>query len=418
MNKIFALVDCNNFYVSCEKVFNPSLCHMPIVVLSNNDGCVISRSEEAKALGIKMGVPYFQIKSLCDKEKVKVFSSNFHFYGDMSSRVMNCISDFTPNMEIYSIDEAFLDLTGFEENDLDAYASEISLRVSKWTGIPVSGGVASTKTLSKAANLIAKKYAKVPVFNLLSSEAREYGLRLLDVGDVWGVGAKLCEKFKRMGVASAWDLAAADDSVIKKNFTITELKIAYELRGISCFEGSDPQPKKTIATTRSFGEVIMDKELLEEHVIRFVTNAAAKLRSHNLLASALYLYVRTNKHSKRDEYLYDSHLLKFQVATDNTSRLIKYAKEVLSMIYKSGVRYKKAGVVLMDLIDSSKSQYSLIENVDEKRSRILMKMMDEINNRIGKDKVRLASSYQTTPMSNCLPHYTTRWDDLPKVFCA
>lgn len=418
MGKLFAVVDCNNFYVSCEKVFDPSLCSKPIIVLSNNDGCVISRSEEAKALGIKMGVPYFQIKALCEKEKVRVFSSNFHFYGDMSARVMNCIADFTPNMEIYSIDEAFLDLTGFQEEDLDAYAAEISSRVSKWTSIPVSVGLASTKTLSKAANLIGKKYVKAPVFNLLSAEAREYGLRLLDVREVWGIGSRLSEKFKSLGINSAWDLAVADDALIKSNFSISELKIAYELRGISCFENSHPQAQKTIATTRSFGGVIKDKYLLEKSVISFVTNAASKLRRQGLLASALYLYVRTNKHSKKDEYLYDSHLVKFQVATDDTSRLIKYTKEALSKIYKNGVSYKKAGVVLMDLIDPSRTQFSLIEGINEKKSKILMKMMDEINAKAGNNKVKFASNSSHIAFSKGLPHFTTRWEDLPKVYCA
>jgi len=415
MSQIFALVDCNNFYASCERVFDPSLCSAPIVVLSNNDGCVISRSEEAKRLGVKMGEPYFKIKSLCEREGVKIFSSNFHFYGDMSARVMNCISDFTPNIEIYSIDEAFLNITGFEHKDVDSYANEVCSRVKRWTGIPVSVGIGGTRTLSKLASLIAKQYVKKPVFSLLDPDVIEHSLRLVDVGDVWGVGKKLSERFRKFRISSAWDLAKADESLIKNNFSLTELKIVHELRGTSCLAVSDVLQKKSISMSRSFSKPVSIREDLEENISRFVSNAAFKLRAQNTLASAICVYIHTNKHDKESQYFYDSKVMKFQVATSDTAKLIKYAKKVLSSIYDATHRYKKAGIILMDLVDQENIQYSLLQPADEKRSKVLMKMMDKINLKEGKGTVRFAAEKSKFIEPKLLPHYTTRWEDLPRV---
>jgi DNA polymerase V len=417
--KVFLLVDCNNFYVSCERVFNPSLIGSPVIVLSGNGGCVIARSNEAKLMGISMGVPFYQIKDLCRIQNVKVFSSNFSFYGDMSARVMNCISSFTPNMEIYSIDEAFLDLTGVLYQDLNDYADLIKKNIYKWTGIPVSVGVAPTKTLAKLGNLFAKRYSANNICNLMDLKFREYVLRLMDISDVWGIGSGIAKRLQEIGIQTPWDLVQAKDQEIKSLFSVVQQRIVSELRGIACLQLSELNAKKSVISSRSFGHVITKIDDLEEELSSYLSRAAIKLRAQNSCASSMYIYIRTNKFDKSNELVYGSKLISFEVPTNNTIDLIKYAKKALPGIYKAGCKYKKAGVMLLDLVDQEQQQHNLFCSVEDKRSRVLMKIMDGINKKMGRGTLVLAAEGDKSrfrPKSEfCSPSYTTNWNHLPKV---
>ncbi|MCK5681595.1 Y-family DNA polymerase, partial [bacterium] len=380
---IFALVDCNNFYVSCERVFNPRLIDKPVIVLSNNDGCAVARSNEAKALGIKMGVPVFQIKDIIKNNNVQVYSSNYALYGDMSNRVMQTLTQFTPDMEIYSIDEAFLDLSNFSRINLVEYGRNIKTTVEKWTGIPVSVGIAGTKTLAKIANRIAKYSKKANgVLDLSNSKYMDKALESVEVGDVWGVGRKYAKFLTANGINNALQLRDADDNFIKKKMGIVGIRLINELRGISCYplEQSPPR-KKSITVSRTFKKGIESVNELHEAVAAYVSSGAEKLRKERLVAGVLIVYVMTNRF--KENYYYNSTTINLPVRTNDTPELIGYARDGLRKIYKKGYQYKKAGILLNDLGSEEAVQANFFDTVDRVRSKKLMHAVDTINGDIG-----------------------------------
>lgn len=377
--KIFALVDCNNFYASCERVFDPSLRKKPVVVLSNNDGCAIARSQEAKDIGIKMGQPFFEWEHLVKSHDIKVFSSNFTLYGDMSRRVMTVLKGFSPDIEVYSIDEAFLLLSGMNV-DHEPYGREIRSRVLQWTGLPVSVGIAPTKTLAKAANHMAKRQKfRQGVCSLLDPAARDAALKELPVDEIWGIGRKKMKFLNGYGIINAGQLAGADDAWIKKHLSVVTLRTVYELRGISCtdFEQAEPD-KKTIATTRSFGKEVTTFEELNESLSAYVARAAEKMRRQGSKAGFMLVFVETSPF--KGEYYGNSGSLNLPDPTAYTPELMKYAECLLRSIYKGGKVYKRAGVILGDFTKEENQSFDLFEDREADLKRVqLMKAMDAIN---------------------------------------
>ncbi len=355
---LFALVDCNNFYVSCERVFNPLLCNKPVVVLSNNDGCAVARSNEAKALGIPMGAPAFQYAALFKKNKVVVLSSNYTLYGQMSHRVMQTLAQFTPDFEIYSIDEAFLQF--IDEPGLLPNAQKIKQTVWQWTGIPVSIGIAPTKTLAKVANRYAKKHLpQEGIFMLNDPELQKTILTDFPVEDVWGIGRQISHLLYRNGIRTAWEFACMEDRWIKKNLSVVGLRTAWELRGVSCLSLQEAAPpKKSIVCSRSFGREVFDEADLAEALATYVATAAEKLRAQGSIAAFIEVFLNTNRFKEENYYGNAIHLTLPQ-ATDYTPFLIHYAKHGLHKIYKSGFGYKKIGVLLGGLVSSKALQRDL-----------------------------------------------------------
>jgi len=422
MPPAFAIVDCNNFYVSCERVFNPRLAGKPVVVLSNNDGCVVARSNEAKALGIKMGVPVFQISSLIKTHKVQVFSSNYALYADMSQRIMNTLSRFTPDIEIYSIDEAFLDLSQFKQYDLTDYGHKIRSSIKQWTGIPVSIGIAETKTLAKIANKIAKKSVKAEgVLNLTASPYLNRALEITDVGDVWGIGHSYSSFLEKHGIHNALQLRDADDKFIKKKMGITGVRLLQELRGVSCYALEQfPSPKKGITVSRTFKNSIESLDDLKEAVAAYVSLGAEKLRKEHSVAGVLMVFLMTNRFRKENYYI-NIKTIKLPVATIDTSELIHYAHEGLKAVYRKGYLYKKAGVMFKHLYPENQIQADLFNYIDFKRSKKLMQTLDNVNKKMGSDTLKYAATGLTnnqkwkTVFKRRSPSYTTNWNQLVKV---
>jgi len=419
MNQVFALVDCNNFYVSCERVFNRRLEEVGVVVLSNNDGCIISRSNEAKALGIGMGVPAFKVRSILENNNVEVFSSNYALYADMSDRVMQTLSMFTPEMEIYSIDEAFLNLAGIGDNLTD-YGRQIKTTVEKWTGIPVSIGIGSTKTLAKAANKIAKRTDDANiVVDLTDSNDIDKVLESIKVEDVWGVGLKRAAKLRYAGVETALGLKNADTNRIKREFGVVGVRTVYELRGISCYRlAQNPPTKKTIMVSRSFGRAVDDIEELKEAVACYAARAGQELREEKTAANFMTLFVMTT-HSRPYRRIFNSDTLGFPTATNYTPELINYSLNALERLYRSGTCYKKAGIILSGLVPENKIQLSLFDEFDRDKSRRLMQTVDYIKNMMPESNLRWAAEGLSQPwqvkFSRRSHRYTTRWDELPEV---
>jgi DNA polymerase V len=390
---MFALVDCNNFYASCERVFNPKLDKKPIVILSNNDGCVISRSNEAKALGIPMGAPAFKYEPLFKRNKVHVFSSNFPLYGDMSSRVMNILSSYTPNIEIYSIDEAFLELKGFENYDLEKYGQEMRSRILKWTGIPVSVGIAPTKALAKVANRISKKFdSKTGGVYVLNSEIKRVkALKWLKIEDVWGIGYKHSERLKNHNINKAYDFTRLPDSWVKKQMSIVGLRLKKELEGASVLSLEENRsPKKAIATTRSFEKNLITFEDLKERVSTFAIFCSEKLRFQKSSCNSIYVFVKSNRHQKDTIQYQNGVVMTLPYASNSSITISKYATEGLRKIYKKGVKYKKAGVIVMGIIPNNKHQLNIFEKEDPKHN-VIMKTLDFIAKKEGVSKIKLAS---------------------------
>ena len=389
---MFALIDCNNFYVSCERVFNPKLNNKPVVVLSNNDGCAISRSNEAKALGIPMGAPAFKYEKLFKKNDVKVFSSNFPLYGDMSSRVMSILSKFTPNIEVYSIDEAFLKLEGFNCN-LEFYCNEIKKTVLKWTGIPISIGLAPTKALAKVANRIAKKFPERTsgIYLIDSSNKKENALKWLKIEDVWGIGFKHGKRLRNIKINNAYDFTNLEDSWVRKNMSVVGVRLKKELEGKSVLDLEEVRsPKKAIATTRSFEGTITDYEKIKERISTFAICCAEKLRSQNSNCNSIYVFVRSNKFQKNKPQYRNGILMTIPFSTNSNMVISKYAIEGLKRIFKKGVNYKKAGTIVLGLDLSNNHQLSLFENENPKH-KYLMKTIDFIQKKEGQSKIKLAS---------------------------
>ena len=390
---MFALIDCNNFYASCERVFNPKLDKKPIVILSNNDGCVISRSNEAKALGIPMGTPAFKYDSLFKKNKVHVFSSNFPLYGDMSSRVMNILSSYSPNIEVYSIDEAFLEFQGFENYNLEDYGKEIQKIILKWTGIPVSIGFATTKALAKVANRISKKFEKKTkgVYVINSKEKREKALKWLKIEDVWGIGYKHATRLKNYKINKAYDFTKLPDDWVRKQMSVVGLRLKKELEGKSVLSLEESRsPKKAIATTRSFEKNITNFEDLKERISTFSICCSEKLRDQKSNCNSIYVFVKSNRHQKNKLQYRNGIVMTLPYGSNSSITISKYAVEGLKKIYKKNIEYKKAGVIVMGLIPNNKTQLNIFEKENPKH-QILMKTLDFITKKEGTGKIKLGS---------------------------
>jgi DNA polymerase V len=417
--KIFALVDCNNFYASCERVFDPRLKNRPIVVLSNNDGCIVARSNEVKALGIPMGVPYFEQKGVIKKHKIAVFSSNYQLYGDMSQRVMDSLRLFAPDMEVYSIDEAFLRLDHLHLRDLYDYCTTLRAKVMQWTGIPVSIGIGPTKVLAKVANRVAKKQTDNGVFDIRSRQAQDEILKTLEVDKLWGIARRWAERLHRIGIETALELRDASPTIIRKQLSVVGERLVRELRGHSCIDLEDVQPRKNIMSSKSFGNLLTNKETLEEALANYAARACEKLRQQNSRAQAVYVFVQTNGFRETDKQYNNALTCPLTVPTSDTRTIIEAAKFCLSRIYKPGYRYKKTGIMLMDLIPASLEQKHLFADSDPRPSDHLMGVVDRINQEHGPDTLFFgAQGVAREWKMRCglrSPRYTTQWDELLSV---
>lgn len=416
---MFALIDCNNFYASCERLFRPDLHNKPIVVLSNNDGCVIARSNEAKALRIKMGEPYFKIKALCKQHKIHVFSSNYAFYGDMSYRVMSIIEALGREVEIYSIDEAFIDLSHLPQTLHDPFCYELQQRVLKETGIPTSIGIGPTKTLSKLANHIAKKILKIPVVNVYH---QPQWLDKIDIGDVWGVGRQWQIKLIQRGIHTAADLANTPAKQVRDLFNVTLMRTAMELQGIPCASIEGHEKKKSIVSSKSFGSLQTEYVDLAEAISSHCAKAYEKMRKQQQLTQHLSVFVQSNRF--REDLVQYRNAIDFKLlyATDDLRYLTQVAKFCLKKIYKKGIHYQKTGILLSQLIDNNIRQLDLFNQPTpdalEKTER-LMTVLDKVNHKFGHHSLYLAAEgrLQLWSMKQQMksPNYTTQWQDLPIV---
>ena len=388
---MIALADCNNFYASCERIFNPKIKNKPIIVLSNNDGCVIARSNEAKALGIKMGEPYFKEKDIIVKNDVQVFSSNYSLYGDISRRVMRTLRRFNSDIEIYSIDEAFLDLSNFPDEEVENVGKEIRNIVLKWTGIPTSIGIAKTKTLSKVANHIAKK-KQSGVVSLIGIKDIDPILEKVEINDVWGVGKQLTKFYHQNGIYNAKQLKNKSNTWIKKSSNVLSSRTAMELRGVSCINLETTSSKrKSCVVSRSFGKKIENFQELKEAVASYALNASEKIRSESLIAKSITIFVRTSPFQSRYGFYSNSKTIDFPIATNNSIEIVKAAVSGLESIFKNGYRYQKAGVMLSHLSNSNNGKNLFSSKKDEKINN-LMKSIDNTNYRYGRSTLSLASA--------------------------
>ncbi len=387
---MFGLIDCNNFYASCERVFNPSLNGKPIVVLSNNDGCVIARSNEAKALGIPMGEPAYKLKELFEKGQVHIFSSNYVLYGDMSQRVMSILASMVPDMEVYSIDEAFLMLDGIPEPE--KFGRKLVKTVKQGTGIPVSLGMASTKTLAKVANKFAKKYpAYKNVCIIQTDEQREKALKLLPVGDVWGIGRRITKKLNYYDIKTAWDFTQRNKSWVRAQLGVTGERTWHELRGTSCLEMEQTATNKTICTSRSFGERLSDINSISEAVCNFAASCGEKLRKQHSYANSLMVLLQTNPFDTSRPQYYVQEMVQLPAPTNDSAELVHYARLVLERIFREGYHFKKAGVIVMDIVPERPLQTCLFDNRDREKFAKVMETMDKINARYGRQHLRIGS---------------------------
>ncbi len=389
--KKIALIDCNSFYVSCERLFNPKIRKKPVVVLSNNDGCIVSRSNEAKALGIKMGEPYFKAKDIIIKNNVHVFSSNYSLYGDLSRRVMRTLKRFNSDIEVYSIDEAFIDLSNFPDKEVENVAQEIRSTVLQWTGIPTSIGIAKTKTLSKVANHIAKK-KQSGITSFIGVENIDPLLEKVDINDVWGVGRQLTKFYHKNGIYNAKQLKNKSNTWIKKSSNVLGSRTAMELRGISCIDLEKTKSKrKSCVVSRSFGRRIEKYQELKEAVAGYCLNASEKIRSESLNAKSITVFIRTSPFQSRFGYYSNSKTIDFPIATSDSIEIVKTALVALESIFKNGYRYQKAGVLLSGLSEATNNKNLFSSEKDEKINS-LMKSIDNTNYRYGRSTLSLASA--------------------------
>lgn len=415
---MIALVDCNNFYASCERLFQPRLQNRPIVVLSNNDGCVIARSDEAKELGIEMGAPSFLIESLLQQHNVSVFSSNYTLYGDLSDRVMTTLSQFADQLEVYSIDEAFLNLTAFRHHNLANYGHTIRNTVIQHIGIPVSIGIAPSKTLAKIANRLVKKKSKqLGVYCIDTKEKMQFALQLTPVKDIWGIGGQYTKLLTRNGFITAWDVSRAPEEWIRKNMSVTGQRMYNELNGTPCIAFEDmPPKKKMVCVARGFGKVLSEKNEVMEALANFTAMVAAKLRSEQLAANTIQIFVQTNAHRNNEPQYYRSLTIQLPEATNSTNELIRHAKEGLETIYRPGYNYNKTGCTAMELIPAAEVQYNIFDTENRARNSQLMKVVDIVNRSFGKNAVRFALQGFGTRWKlrqlKLSPCYTTRIDDV------
>jgi DNA polymerase V len=422
---IFALVDCNNFYASCEKLFDPRLAGVPVVVLSNNDDCVVARSAEVKALGIPMGVPWFRIREQARQHGIVAFSSNYALYADMSNRVVEVLAHFSPDIEVYSIDESFLDVAGFEGTGLAEYGRQIRERVQRWLGLTVCVGIAPTKTLAKLANHCAKKNlagaAGVCDFTIMPAADLDALLARIDVGEVWGVGRKLAPRLQAMGIGTVRDLRDADAETLRARFSVVLERTLRELRGTSCLALEDVVPdKQQIICSRSFGKRVYDLEALQEAVASYLSRAAEKLRQLGSLAGALTVYIRTSPFNASEPHYQKAVTVPLPEATADSRLLARWARRILKNIYRPGFAYQKAGVMLSDIRPRLHNQLSLFSSLRATHADgRLMQALDRINARWGRGTLRLAAEgldkEWQMKRGHLSPGYTTEWAGLPTV---
>ena len=421
MSRTLALIDCNNFYVSCERVFNPKLHGQPVVVLSNNDGCVVARSNEVKALGVRMGVPWFQLQDMARKHGIVALSSNYALYADMSNRVMRLLSTYSPNQEVYSIDECFLDLTGFEHLGLVPYGQQIRETILRHVGLPVCVGMATSKTLAKLANHVAKKrpeYASVCDFTAMPTPTLDHLLGEIDVGEVWGVGPRITPRLGDMGIRSVLDLKRSPSARIRQRFSVVMERTVAELNGESCIDMEEVAPaKQQIMSSRSFGMPVFDIDELGQSVTSYTSRAAEKLRHQASLAGAIQVYIRTNPFKEKDPQYSQSITVPLASSTSDTRALVGAALAGLKQIFRPGFAYAKSGIMLMNLIPADQRVATLFDDpVHTRRSDALMKTMDRINQEFGKGAIRLCAEgiehrwrMRSDRKSPC---YTTHMEDV------
>ena len=415
-NKV-ALIDCSSFYVSCERLFNLKISNKPVVVLSNNDGCVISRSTEAKNIGIKMGEPYFKVKELVRKKNVHIFSSNYALYGDISRRVMKTLKSFSDKIEIYSIDEAFIDLSHIEEKEVENYGKRIRERILKWTGIPTSVGISNTKTLSKIANHIAKKN-KTGVTYL--KENIDKSLKNFHISDIWGVGKQLSKLYIKNGIDSAYKLKNISNTWVKKSTNVLGAKTVMELRGISCINLETQEIKrKSCCVSRSFGRKVESLEKLQESVTTHCLNAAEKIRNESQKTRSITVFIRTSPFDKNKRYYSNSFTIDLPIATNNSLELVKTAIAGLVKIYKYGYFYQKAGIILSKLNEAGEKELNLLTPILENKSQKLMKAMDLTNSKYGRNVISVAQAGINNSWKMRREHSsridTASFDSLPKI---
>ena len=415
--KKVALIDCNSFYVSCERLFNPKIQSVPVVVLSNNDGCVISRSTEAKKLGIRMGEPYFKVKDLVKKNNVQIFSSNYALYGDLSRRVMKVLKGFTDKIEIYSIDEAFLDLSHIKDEQVEEYGKQIRERVLKWTGIPTSVGISNTKTLSKVANHIAKKNKAGVIF---LKENIDNILKDFDIADVWGVGRQLSKLYIKNGIDNAYKLKNISNTWVKKSTNVLGAKTVMELRGIPCIDlETETTRRKSCCVSRSFGKKVESLDKLKESITTHCLNAAEKIRTDKQTTRAVTIFIRTSPFDKNRKYYSNSITIELPVATNNSIELVKTAISGLGKIYKYGYFYQKAGVILSKLRDASEKELNLLAPILENKSQPLMRAIDFTNAKYGRNAISIAQAGISNDWKMRREHSsridTASFDFLPKI---
>lgn len=414
---MFALVDCNNFYASCERVFNPNLQGQPVAILSNNDGCVISRSDEAKAIGLPMGAPIFKWEGFCRVNGIHVLSSNYPLYGDMSSRVMDILKQFTPDVEVYSIDESFLEFKGFDHYDFENYGNEIRCRILKWTGIPVCVGIAPTKALSKVANKVARKFPKQTkgVYVIDSEDKRIKALKWIKIGDVWGIGYGLKKRLLAKGCKTAYDFTQLSDDWVRKTFSITEWKLKKDLEGDSKILLDEPKNKRAIATTRSFEYTYSDIDSIKERISTFATSCAEKLRKQGSSCHVIIVTLRSNPFNKEQKQHRVSTSVHLSYPTNSSLIISNCAISALNSIFKKGIQYKKAGVIVTGIVPAGNHQLHLFD-AENPKHQPLMQSIDRINAKYKGYKIKLGNQdlKRTWKMrqERLSPKYTTNINDI------
>lgn len=416
---MFGHIDCNNFYVSCERVFNPSLYGKPVIVLSNNDGCIIARSPEAKLIGITMGQPAFKAERLLKKHNVKVLSSNYTLYGDMSRRVMDILRRYCKGVEVYSIDEAFVDLSNIPEGELETYAKRLRATILKWTGLPVGVGVAPTKTLAKVANRLAKNSGS-GVCCLVSPAETKAALHEFPVDEIWGIGPSHAWNLNRLGITNASTLVECTDAWIKDRMTVLGLRTVFELRGISCIPlNEDPEPREEVIVCRTFSRYLSAIDELKPAVASFAARAGERLRRDQLHAQSVTLFLETNRFNKGPQ-CHSAVSLDLDIPTDDTADLIFYGNEALTKLFQQGYDYKKAGIILGKLASNRFQQLSLFgDQQSAEKSAKLLSVVDAVNRSNGQGTIKFGAEVDDASWAGksdyLSPRYTTRWSDIPKV---
>ncbi|BAV04760.1 DNA polymerase V [Filimonas lacunae] len=418
---MYSLVDCNSFYCSCERLFQPKFKQSPVVVLSNNDGCAISRTDEAKALGITMGTPGFMLEQYKRQNGLIVFSSNYALYQDMSDRVMSTLSGMVKDIEVYSIDEAFLDISGYTYHNLFEFGKEIRQQVLMHTGIPVGVGIAATKTLAKMANRYAKKQHKhIGVYNATTEESIQQMMQDTPVEDIWGIGSQRAKLLLKHNIKTAADLVKVSEEWIRKHMNVTGLRLLKELKGIACIEWEpDAQSKQGICTGRSFGTIITEKKFIDQAVADYTENCARKLRKQGSCTSRIQVFLQTNPHRVQDQQYFRSATIKIPVATSDTAKLLKYAQHALNIIYRHGYNYQRAGVLIDSFVSDNNVQLGMFSTPDSENSKKMSQVYDALNSHYGKGTVRFARQGFEKPYAlraqNLSPRYTTRLSDIIKA---